>query len=97
MPMGTDSSSLRLHLRIRGRVQGVWFREATRIEAQRLGVRGWVKNCADGSVEAVLEGEAASVRELEKWCHAGPPSARVLEVQASEEPPAAEKTFQVKH
>jgi acylphosphatase len=94
---GDGGPTLRLRLRIRGRVQGVWFREATRIEAERLGVRGWVKNCPDGSVEAVAEGSAGAVRELEKWCHEGPPSARVVEVVSNEEPPGDEKTFYVKH
>ena len=69
------SAALRLHLRIHD-VQGVWFREATRLEAERLGVRGWVRNCPDGSVEAVLEGDEPAVRELEAWCAKGPPSAR---------------------
>ena len=92
-----DQDVLRLRLRIRGRVQGVWFREATRIEADRLGVRGWVRNCADGSVEAVLEGSRGAVRELEAWCNHGPPAARVVEVQAGEEPPAAERMFRVTH
>jgi acylphosphatase len=87
--------ALRLHLVIRGRVQGVWFREATRLEAEKLGVRGWVRNCADGSVEAVLEGDAAAVRELEAWCHHGPPAARVLEVVSNPEPIGSEKTFRV--
>lgn len=91
------TDTIRLRLRIRGRVQGVWFREATRIEAERLGVRGWVKNCADGSVEALVEGEPGAVRELEAWCHHGPPAARVVEVQSTEEPPGTEKTFQVRH
>jgi acylphosphatase len=90
-------SELRLHLVIRGRVQGVWFREATRIEAERLGVRGWVKNCGDGSVEAVLEGEPSAVRELEAWCHRGPSAARVAEVTSAEEPPVGERSFFVKH
>lgn len=86
---------LRLRLTIRGRVQGVWFREATRIEAQRLGVSGWVKNCQDGSVEAVLEGTEGPVREMETWCHQGPPAARVTEVLSSEEPAAGEHGFRV--
>ena len=89
------STPLRLRLTIRGRVQGVWFREATRIEAQRLGVSGWVKNCQDGSVEAVLEGNEGPVRVMEGWCHHGPPAARVIEVLSSEEPMAGEKGFRV--
>ena len=91
------SATLRLRLSIRGRVQGVWFRESTRIQAERLGVRGWVRNCADGSVEAVLEGRPSVVREMEKWCHQGPSSARVVDVTSNEEPPADEGTFRVRH
>lgn len=92
-----NAGMIRLRLRIRGRVQGVWFREATRVEAERLGVRGWVRNLPDGSVEAVLEGDADAVRALEAWCHEGPPSARVTQVDSNPEPPAAEKTFRVTH
>lgn len=88
-------TTLRLRLRIRGRVQGVWFRESTRREAARLAVAGWVRNCADGSVEAVLEGPAAAVRELEAWCREGPTGARVTDVKAAEEPPAGEQEFRV--
>ena len=90
-----EQGLLRLHLQIRGRVQGVWFREATRLEAERLGVAGWVRNCADGSVEAVLEGAPQAVRELEMWCHDGPRAARVVEVKSNAEPPAGEKRFRV--
>ena len=86
----------RVRLRVTGRVQGVWFREATRVEAERLGVRGWVRNCADGSVEAVLEGPAGAVEELEKWCQHGPSGARVVRVQSNPEPPAGETSFQVR-
>ncbi len=86
---------LRLHLQVRGRVQGVWFREATRQQAEALGVRGWVRNRGDGSVEAVLEGEAASVRELAAWCGQGPPAARVVEVHSQEEPLQGETGFRV--
>lgn len=98
MPRKADESRvIRLRLRIRGRVQGVWFREATRLEAERLGVRGWVRNVSDGSVEAALEGDPDAVRALEAWCHEGPPAARVLEVESNPEPPAGEKMFRVAH
>jgi len=89
------TATLRLRLSIRGRVQGVWFRESTRIEAERLGVNGWVRNCADGSVEAVLEGDAVAVRLMEKWCRTGPGGARVVDVKAAPEPVANEKGFRV--
>jgi len=65
------------HLHIQGRVQGVWFRESMRSEAERLGVTGWVRNAPDGSVEAVVQGPDAAVDMLIAWAHAGPPQARV--------------------
>ncbi|MGE5161784.1 MAG: acylphosphatase [Betaproteobacteria bacterium] len=68
---------------IRGLVQGVGFRHATRGEAQRLGLRGWVRNCADGSVEAVAAGDDAHLDALERWVRRGPPAARVESVDAT--------------
>jgi acylphosphatase len=71
-----------LHLVIHGRVQGVWFRESTRQEAERLGVRGWVRNRGDGTVEAMVQGDSAAVAALLAWTHHGPPLARVTRVEA---------------
>jgi acylphosphatase len=65
------------HLRIHGRVQGVWFRESMRREAERLGVTGWVRNAPDGSVEAVVQGPDTAVDALIAWARIGPPQARV--------------------
>jgi acylphosphatase len=65
------------HLRIHGRVQGVWFRESMRAEAERLGVTGWVRNAPDGSVEAVVQGAETAVDALVDWARIGPPQARV--------------------
>ncbi len=56
-----------LQLMVRGRVQGVFFRASTQREARRLGLTGWVKNRADGSVEIVAEGEEIAIRELYGW------------------------------
>jgi acylphosphatase len=89
-------SVTRLRLEIFGRVQGVWFREAMRQEAERLGVTGWVRNRGDGSVEAVLEGSSAAVRELEQWCHHGPPAAHVTKVLSNSEPQVGETSFVVR-
>jgi acylphosphatase len=69
-------------LQISGRVQGVGFRYAMRHEAARRGVRGWVRNRGDGSVEALLAGDAEAVEALTVWARQGPPGARVTEVRA---------------
>ncbi|HMM50696.1 MAG TPA: acylphosphatase [Burkholderiaceae bacterium] len=68
---------LQRRLTIRGRVQGVGFRAALAREARRLGLAGWVRNRRDGSVEAVVAGEAALVEELIRWAGRGPSAARV--------------------
>jgi acylphosphatase len=70
-------------LRIAGRVQGVGFRYALQSEAERLGLAGWVRNRSDGSVEALLQGEAEAVESLTAWARHGPPGARVTEIHAS--------------
>jgi acylphosphatase len=67
-------------VRIEGLVQGVNYRYSTRQKAQELGVNGWVRNLADGSVECLMEGERDKVEALIRWCHQGPPGARVKKV-----------------
>ncbi len=75
----------RVHLSISGRVQGVCFRAEACDEAQRLDVKGWVRNLSDGSVEIVAEGEDRDIKEFIKYCHKGPPGAFVRDVKISEE------------
>lgn len=82
-----DPPRARVHLRVRGRVQGVWFRGSLQAQARRRGVRGWVRNRSDGSVEAVLEGDPAAVRAVVDWARTGPPGARVTDVEEHAEPP----------
>ena len=76
----------RAHLRIAGRVQGVCFRASAQDEAQALGLTGWVRNCNDGSVELVAEGEERLVERFILWCHQGPPGARVTDVEVTRGP-----------
>ena len=68
---------------ISGRVQGVYFRQSTLIEARSLGVNGWVRNLMDGRVEAVFEGEEHAVKMLVNYCRQGPPAAKVTNLDVS--------------
>jgi acylphosphatase len=68
----------------RGRVQGVWFRESMRQEAERLGVTGWVRNRLDGSVEAVVHGSPEAVDRITAWARRGPEAAEVKGLEVSE-------------
>jgi len=69
-----------LRLVIHGRVQGVFFRDAMRREAQRLGITGWVRNRNDGTVEAAVHGESAAMDAIVRWAHQGPRHAQVERV-----------------
>jgi len=75
------SDDVRAHLRIYGRVQGVFFRANTRKQARKRGLGGWVKNLDDGSVEAIIEGPEDDVREVVDWTREGPPRANVEDLE----------------
>ncbi|NLI82681.1 MAG: acylphosphatase [Deltaproteobacteria bacterium] len=75
----------RVHVWVRGRVQGVFFRAYTRDAAVREGVAGWVRNLRDGRVEAVFEGPADKVQRMVDWCWGGSPLSRVDAVDQQEE------------
>jgi acylphosphatase len=77
----------RVHGIVHGRVQGVAFRANMQYQARRLGLLGWVRNCHDGTVEFVAEGEQNSVQQLVIWCQHGPPGARVTHVKLDWETP----------
>ena len=66
---------------VSGRVQGVWFRASTQHEAKKLGLTGWVRNLADGNVEALVCGDEVAVKKLEAWLHHGPKLAKVTELK----------------
>lgn len=93
---GIKMENARVRLIIEGRVQGVWFRDSTRREASRLGVKGWIRNRPEGSVELVVEGPEREVRELVRWCHHGPPGAGVTQVRETPEQWRGEfKSFEI--
>ena len=81
---------------VRGAVQGVGFRWACAEEADRLGVRGWVRNLPDRSVEIVVEGDVAPVERLVEWARVGPGYARVVGVEVREESPEGLTAFSVR-
>lgn len=83
--------------RITGRVQGVYFRHSTRLEAERHGLKGYARNLPDGSVEVLAHGPPAAVEELRQWLHRGPKMARVeqvLELERERDRPAP-PTFEI--
>ena len=90
--MMTDegTSRARIHAIVRGRVQGVNFRYYTTRTARRLGLKGWVANRADGTVEAVAEGDRSDLEELEAFLHRGSPAAQVEDVDIDWKRPTGE-------
>lgn len=88
------SEALAVRVRVHGLVQGVGYRESLREFAIERCVVGWVRNRRDGTVEALLQGPSAKVREVVAWCRHGPRSARVEKVDVSEEPPSALEGFE---
>jgi len=89
--------TVRVRMRISGRVQGVYYRDSCRQMAQRLGVSGWVRNRPDGSVEVVAEGPRDDVSALAAWCRKGPPRAEVSGVEIVDEEPEGLRGFRVTH
>ncbi len=70
----------RVHVTIKGRVQGVFFRAGTRNMAVELGLTGCVRNLPDGRVEAIFEGPEDMLKQAVRWCYKGPPGADVVHV-----------------
>lgn len=84
------AENARAYLIISGRVQGVFFRAETQKAAQRIGVRGWVRNQPDGTVAAVAEGDKQLVDQLLEWCWQGSPMSSVSDVRVAWESPTGE-------
>jgi acylphosphatase len=91
----TAPAVVRVHAVVSGRVQGVWYRESCRREAERLGVAGWVRNRPDGRVEIEAEGPRPAVDALLMWATHGPPRAIVDRVAVDDRPPQGESRFRV--
>ena len=75
----------RIHIFITGRVQGVFFRQSTRVMAIKNNVTGWIRNLDDGRVEIVAEGETQNIDNLVTWCKTGPANSRVDEFELLDE------------
>jgi acylphosphatase len=85
--------TVRRRVVVHGFVQGVFFRDTVRRRAHSAGVAGWVRNNADGTVEAVFEGDEDAVAALVAFCHEGPRGARVDRVEILEEPVEGLESF----
>ena len=80
----------RVHIIVKGRVQGVGFRYFVRIKAKILGLKGYVRNCEDGTVEVVAEGDEDNIKKLIEFCKVGPPLATVLDLTYNYSSPTGE-------
>jgi acylphosphatase len=87
---------IRRRVLIRGKVQGVFFRDTTRRQAESRGVTGWVDNRSDGSVEALFEGDEDDVEAMIAFCRQGPRGAQVDGIEVSEEQPEGLTGFAVR-
>jgi acylphosphatase len=90
------SDVVRRRVVVQGEVQGVFFRDSTRQQAEDRGVSGWVTNRGDGAVEAVFEGPPDAVEALVAFARSGPPRAQVRDVEVSEEEPEGLEGFRVR-
>lgn len=88
----------KIHAIVKGKVQGVFYREFTRREAEALGVSGFVRNLKDGSVEIIAEGEERQLKEFERKFRKGPLMAFITDVEMKEEQPTGEfDGFDIRH
>lgn len=91
-----ETDRIRVHVRVEGRVQGVFFRTEMQSRARSRSVSGWVRNDHDGTVEAVFEGGREAVESLVRWCGEGPRGARVDDVRVDWEDARGEEGFEIR-
>jgi acylphosphatase len=91
-----NGGRIRAEVFVTGTVQGVYYRSTTRDVATEHGVDGWVRNLADGRVEAVFEGPRDSVESVVEWCHEGSPAADVEDVDIEYTDPEGEEGFEIR-
>jgi acylphosphatase len=91
-----SADTIRRHLIVHGKVQGVFFRDSTREAAENEGIGGWAANRDDGSVEVVLEGPPDAVEAVIGFCRMGPMSAEVTSVDVTEEEPEGLSGFETR-
>ncbi|MEK7218699.1 MAG: acylphosphatase [Patescibacteria group bacterium] len=82
---------------VTGHVQGVFFRAHAKQAADRLGLKGWVRNSEDGTVEIRIEGEKEALKEFEEWCRKGPPDAEVEDVRCDAVEEEGYEGFYIRH
>ncbi len=88
----------RIHIFVTGRVQGVFFRQSTRVMAIKNNVNGWVSNLDDGRVEIIAEGDESNINALAEWCKTGPANSRIDEFELIDENSTGEfKIFEVRY
>ena len=96
-PQRIQTFTERWRMIIEGRVQGVGFRASCHRRALELGLRGWVRNRLDGSVEVQVEGPPQDIAELRAWCEKGPPRSQVVRVKPSQLPVTGDDWFEVRN
>ena len=92
----SNPDRIRAHVFVSGRVQGVFYRASTENKAREAGVDGWVKNLADGRVEAVFEGPEPAVETMVEWCETGSRAASVEAVDRTNEEPTGIEGFEIR-
>ena len=90
------AEKLSIHCYVSGKVQGVWFRAATKTQAKALGLTGWARNLPDGRVEVMASGDVDKINTLREWLKQGPPSARVDELICEEVPLEIFEMFEIR-